>query len=158
MLRDGRPEENRLDPARMRGDPLESCQLARRLDGDGSNPCADRGTELILALARAGHHDAVRGDAGSQRRGELATRCHVCPEPEPADEVDDRGRRVRLDRVCQLDPYRQGGTQDRDLSLDDIEVIDVERGPEAIGELGGDKAGQPARSRYLVAGRWSPTP
>ena len=109
MLGDGRPQENRLDPAGMRGDPLESCQLARRLDGDGADAGGDRGAELVVALARAGHHDAVRGDAGSaapwRARRPMRRRR---PSPRRPRKSTTRERRVRLDRVGELDPRPAG--------------------------------------------------
>ena len=39
--------------ARARGDRLEPGELAGRLDGDRADPGRDRGTQLVVALARA---------------------------------------------------------------------------------------------------------
>ena len=72
-------------------------------------PAATAARELVVALARAGHHDPVRRRSrpGSDGR-ELAAGRDVGPEPEPAEVRDDRERRVRLDRVGELDARPAG--------------------------------------------------
>ena len=130
VLRDRRPQQDRLDPARVRRDRLEACQLAGRLDGDRADPGRDRRGELVVALARAGHHDPIRGDPRPARGHQLAAGGDIGPEPQPAEELDDREGRVRLDRVGEVDPRRQDGLERRHLALDDVEVVDVERRPE----------------------------
>ncbi len=108
LLRDGCPQEDRLDPAHGRRDRLEACQFAGRLHGDRADPGRDRRGELVVALARAGHHDPIRVDPRPARGLQLAAGGDVGPEPQPAEELDDREGRVRLDRVGQVDP-RAGG-------------------------------------------------
>ena len=51
--------------------------------------------------------------------------------------LDDGERRVRLDRVGELDHGRQDGPERRDLALDDVEVVDVERRAEPFGQFVG---------------------
>ena len=84
VLRDGCAQEDRLDPARLRRDRLEACQLAGRLDRDRADPGRDRRRELVVALARAGHHDPLRRDPCPARGRQLAAGGDVGPEAEPA--------------------------------------------------------------------------
>ena len=130
LLGDRCPQEDRLDPARGRRDPLEACQLTGRLDGDRADPGRDSRRQFDVALARTGHHDPIRGDPRLSRGHQLAAGGNVGPEPQTTQEFDDREGRVRLDRVRQVDPCRQDGLERRHLALDDVEVVDVERRPE----------------------------
>ena len=75
------------------------------------------------------------GDPRAERRGQLAAGRDVGAEAQPAEVRDDGQRRVGLDRVGELDRRRQDGRQRRDLAVDDVEVVDVERRAESLGEL-----------------------
>ena len=68
-LADGRPQQHRLDAGPRRGrDRLQPGQLAGRLDRDRPDPGRHGRAQLVVALARAGHDDPVRVDAGPADR------------------------------------------------------------------------------------------
>jgi hypothetical protein len=155
-LGDRGAKEDRLHTPRICGDPLQACQLSGRLHGDRADPGRDRGGELVVALARAGHHDAIRGDPGAAGGLELTTRRDIGAEAEATEVVHHGECRVRLDRVCQVDPWRQDRPESRHLALDDIEVVDVERRPEPFGKIAGGEAAEPSATHDLIAGRRTP--
>ena len=106
-LGDGRPEQDRLAAPELSRDRLEPSKLAGRLDRDRADPGRHRGAQLIVALARPGHHDPLGADPGPTGGRELAAGGDIGAETEPAEMRDDGQRRVRLDRVGQLDDRRE---------------------------------------------------
>ena len=70
----------------------------------------------------------------------------------------DGERGIRLDRIGKLDGRGKARPQRGDLTLDDLEVIDVQRRAEADGQLAGVETGEPRAPEDLVAGRRSPAP
>ena len=85
-----RPDEDRHPAAGGSGDRLEPLELAARFDGHGTDIRLDGGAELRLALAGTGEDDSRGRDAGAEGERQLATRCDVRTEAQPAQVADDR--------------------------------------------------------------------
>jgi len=150
---DRRAQEDRHAPVRLRRDPLQAVELARRLDRDCPDVGRDRVAQLGVALAGTRDDDSIRVDPRPDRGGELPARGDVRAEPEAAEVGHDRECRVRLDRVGDLDARRQGRPEGVDLALDHVEVVDVERGAESRREVSRVEPAQPVAAQDLVAGR-----
>ena len=141
-----------LLPPRSRSSRAE---LAGRLDRHRADPGADSGPRARRRACRA--RSSRSGRRAIPARSAVASsppEATSAPSPRRAEVRDDRQRRVRLDRVGEVDPLRQDGPERRDLAVDDVEVVDVERRPEPLGELvAASSPAEPARPQDLVAGR-----
>ncbi len=129
-----RAQQNWHSPPVLPGDPPEPLELAERLNGDGAQARADRQLQLVVALARAGEDDRARIDAAPAHRLELTSRGHIGAEAHLGHPGEDGRRRVGLDSVCDMDCRRQRGAQGSHAFGDLVQVVDVERRSEALGE------------------------
>src|SRR5262249_33687597 len=99
-----------------------------------------------------------RAEAGAQRTLDLRIARRVDPEPERAEEAEDRPRRVRLHRVaeCEAEGVREGERAARGR-LERRTVVDEARRPEPFAHLGGLGAGEEHGAQRITAARRNAT-
>ncbi len=107
-------------------DGLEQRDFAHRLDVD-QHPRGDRLTQLGRALAGAGKADFARVGARVERDFELTRRRDVDAFDQARHQLHERGHRVGLHRVVQLDRGRQRRTQLGHAPAQQRPVVGVER-------------------------------
>ena len=149
--------------------PASAAIASRRASSPGDStvtariPAATAARELVVALARTGHDDALRRDPCPAGRDELAARRDVGAQAEPTQVGDDGESRIGLDRVGELDHRRQDGLKGPHLAFDHVEVVDIARACRTARRdrvATGRPAGPPGGSRCGSAGgrgaaRWA---
>ena len=158
-VRAGRPRSSAARSMTGTRRPASAAIASSRPSSPGDSTVTAR---MPASTAARSSSSRLPGPVMTMRDGRMPARSAVAsspaeatsaPAPEPAEVGDDGQGRVGLDRVGEIDDRRQDGAQRRDLAVDDVEVVDVQRRPEAGRQLLRGQAAETAGPEDLVAGR-----
>jgi len=114
----------------------EATGLIQGLDVDLASSGGKELPDLGVLLSRSGEDDSIRGTTRGERLVELTAGCDLEAAPEREKRLHDRGARVRLDRVIDLDALRKRSAEIRPLRFQDRSVVDEERRSVLLGDVG----------------------
>jgi hypothetical protein len=121
--------------------------LLQRVEYDESGTCLRGGSQLVVALVVAVHHDPLGRDAGPERELELAEAGHIRAEPLVGKQAQQRGVREGLGPVGDERARRGAAVRGRLLAQRGL-AVDEERRPVLVRQLGGADAAE----RELASG------